>query len=494
MKKFMACALSTCMVAATLVACEPSNPGTTPADPGTPSDPGTPATPVEPGETFEPIAAPTDGTYGDWAITESPIGFFWGGTWVVSSQAAVDAGKAEGVKAIMEYITLDDSENGLQYAWANGTFNVSDDVDLENIKPANGGDKGTIELWNFTNEIPKMVYQYVQDHPDFGYNVHVTIKGTGDGYQDALDQALMNGQVDVYGCESAFVLKYTQGDMAKFAAPYESLGIDAAAATKAADIAGYTIDIGTRPSDGKLVGLGYQATGGVFIYRRSIAKDVWGSDDPAVVKEKIGGGSGSWDTYWNAAEELKAHGYGICSGDGDMWHAIENSSDKGWIVDDKLYIDPKREAFFDISKKLKDNGYHNDTQDWGDAWFADMKGQGEKQVLGFFGPAWLINYTMLDNCGNKPEGLGSAGDCVASGTVMAKSKCTPDFLAGQNMFDVFVPANAFANGKNLTQYDEKINTIFRDKVREYTAGNMSKEEAIDAFKTDVNEQLGIAID
>ena len=185
MKKFMACALSTCMVAATLVACDNGGSTVTP----TPStDPGTtpaPTTVDNGGETFQPIAAPTDGTYGDWAITESPIGFFWGGTWVVSSQAAVDAGKADGVKAIMEYITLDDSESGLQYAWANGTFNVSDDVDLENIKPANGGDKGTIELWNFTNEIPKMVYQYVQDHPDFGYNVHVTIKGTGDGYQDA---------------------------------------------------------------------------------------------------------------------------------------------------------------------------------------------------------------------------------------------------------------------------------------------------------------------
>ena len=44
-------------------------------------------------------------------------------------------------------------------------------------------------------------------------------------------------------------------------------------------------------SDGKIVALGYQATGGAFIYRRSIAKDVWGSDDPATVKAKIGGGS-----------------------------------------------------------------------------------------------------------------------------------------------------------------------------------------------------------
>ena len=198
MKKFMACALSTCMVAATLVACDN---GTTTTTTTTTTDPGTTTTTTttaDPGQTFEPIAAPTDGTYGDWAITESPIGFFWGGTWVVSSQAAVDAGKADGVKAIMEYITLDDSENGLQYAWANGTFNVSDDVDLENIKPANGGSKGTIELWNFTNEIPKMVYQYVQDHPDFDYNVHVTIKGTGDGYQDALDQASIISQETAY--------------------------------------------------------------------------------------------------------------------------------------------------------------------------------------------------------------------------------------------------------------------------------------------------------
>ena len=41
-----------------------------------------------------------------------------------------------------------------------------------------------------------------------------------------------------------------------------------------------------------------------------------------------------------------------------------------------LHIDPKREEFLDLSKKLKDNDYHNDTQDWQDAWFADMKDAG----------------------------------------------------------------------------------------------------------------------
>ena len=30
--------------------------------------------------------------------------------------------------------------------------------------------------------------------------------------------------------------------------------------------------------------------------------------------------------------------------------------------------------------KLKENNYHNDTEDWKDAWFADMKGEGAKEI------------------------------------------------------------------------------------------------------------------
>ena len=168
------------------------------------------------------------------------------------------------------------------------------------------------------------------------------------------------------------MLKYAQGDACEYAAAYEDLGIDVAAAIEAADIAQYTIDIGTRPSDGKLVGLGYQATGGAFIYRRSIAQDVWGNDDPEFVAEKIGAGTGNWDAFFAAAAELKEKGYAIISGDGDMWHAVENSSPTGWIVDGALNIDPAREAFLDLSKELKDNGYHHDTQDWTEGWFGDM--------------------------------------------------------------------------------------------------------------------------
>jgi len=417
--------------------------------------------------------------------------------------------------------------------------------------------KTVLNVWSFTNEVPNMIKRYLELNPDFAakYEIKETIIATTDGaYQPALDQALMGGAdaPDIYTAEAAFVLKYTQGDAQAFAAPYKDLGIDVEAALKAAEIAQYTVDIGTNPA-GDLVGLGYQATGGAFIYRRSIAKDVFGTDDPAEIGAKVGPG---WEKFYEAAAALKAKGYGIVSGDGDIWHAVENSSDAGWIVDGKLNLDAKREAFLDLSMELKANDYYNDTQDWTDAWFADMKGEGPKGIFGFFGPAWLINYVMAGNSGGTKPGEGTYGDwaiceppvgffwggtwvlasatsknkeavgqiinwitldtsetglqymwangtlngeggtkdSVASGVVMAKSNGTLEFLGGQNMFDVFVPSNQFANGKNLTQYDETINRFWRDQVRLYTSGQTTRDDAVKAFKQNVADNLDVVVE
>ena len=423
-----------------------------------------------------------------------------------------------------------------------------------------GSAKGpvTINLWSFTDEIPGMVDKYIASHPDCGFTVNTTIIATTEGaYQPALDQALMSGGADapdIYAAEAAFILKYSQGDMQQYAMPYKDLGIDIDAKIKAAEIAPYTVDIGSNTS-GQVDALGYQTTGGCFIYRRSIAKKVFGTDDPKTINDIIGGGSGNWTAFNAAAAKLGDAGVAIVSGDGDIWHAYENSSDKGWIVDGKLYIDPKREAFIDASKALTDNGWSNQTQDWTDAWFADMKDTGAKPVFGFFGPAWLINYTLAPNCGGSKVGEGTYGDwavcnspigffwggtwvlanknmpaakknavktliewitldysndgllykwangtlngpngtkdTVSSGVVMAKSNGELPFLGGQNMFDYFVPANKYANGKNLTQYDETINSLWREQVRAYANGQKSRDAAIKDFKQNVADKLGV---
>lgn len=416
--------------------------------------------------------------------------------------------------------------------------------------------KTTINVMAFTNEVPGMIEKYMELHPEFGekYEINPTVIATTDGlYQPALDQALAAGgkdAPDIYCAESAFVLKYTQGDASGYAAPYKEFIPDVDSKIKEADLAPYAVDIGTN-TNGDVVGLGYQATGGAFIYRRSIAQDVFGTDDPQTVQKEIGPG---WDKFFSAAEKLKDKGYGIVSGDGDIWHAVENSSDTGWIVGGELNIDPKREEFLDLSKRLKDNKFHNDTQDWTEAWYADMAGTGDKPVFGFFGPAWLINYTMAGNSGGSKPGEGTYGDwavcespvgffwggtwllankdsdkkeaigelfdwitlnctkdglqymwanglmsdkgtkdAVASGVVMSMSDGSVDFLGGQNMFDVFIPANNYANGKNLTQYDETINKYWRDQVRQYTSDQKSRDEAIKAFKQQVADNLSVTV-
>jgi len=414
--------------------------------------------------------------------------------------------------------------------------------------PAPTGERQTLNVWSFTDEFYTMLTRFFELNPDLAelYEINYTEISTTDGaYQPALDMALAAGgsdAPDIWLAESAFVLKYTQGEASHFAATYADLGIDVESLVLSAQIAPYTVEIGRRPSDGQIVGLGFQATGGAFIYRRSIAESVFGTDDPAVIATEIGPG---WDRFWEAAETLGDAGYAIVSGDGDLWHPVRGASPRGWIDEDGyLYIDPSREAFLDMSMMLMENGWHNDTEDWSDSWFADFRGEGAREVFGFFGPAWLVNYVMGPNAGPTygdwavavpPEGFFWGGtwvlanrdtphrdivariiewvtldttqtglqyewangvllgtkDVVSSGVVMAISDGTVGILGGQDMFDVFIPANDYARADNMTEFDESINLIWRDQVRQYTGGHITREEALANFRQLVGDQLMI---
>lgn len=412
----------------------------------------------------------------------------------------------------------------------------------------------TINLWSFTNEVPDMVAKYIELNPDFGNEYTVVCKiipTTTDEYQPALEDALINGgsdAPDIYAVEAGFAMKFTQGEFSGYAAPYEDLGIDIDAAIEEADIAQYTIDVGTN-SSGDIVALAYQSTGGAMIYRRSIAKEVFGTDDPEEISEIVGGGSGSWDAFWDAAAVCADNGVAMVSGDGDIWKAVEGSTDS-WIKNGSLNMDSGRFDFFDMSYELTANGWSNGTQDWTEAWYADMAGNGERPVFCYLGPAWLLNYVLALNCGDtygdwavctppvgfcwggtwllanadtdQPEGVAEllywitldctedglqylwannlfydygCSDTVASAAVMAMSDGTSDLLGGQNMFGVYIEANEYATGDNMTEYDTQISSLFRSAVNNYVDpygdyyGDL--DAAIAAFESDVEYNIGI---
>ena len=426
-------------------------------------------------------------------------------------------------------------------------------VVVMSLSACGGNDDGpqTVNLWSFVDEVPNMMEMFLENNPHYAerFNINVTIISDQDGaYSMALDQALEAGGRDIphlFTAEAAFVLRYTQGTMAHHALPYRELGIDIDRLINEAQIASYAIEIGTR--DGELVGLGFQATGGAMIYRRSIAQSVFGTDDPAEIQSIFGPG---WDTFLNAARQLDQAGYSAVSGAGDLWQVIRTGGSP-WVVNGELVIDPVREDFLDLHRALYQENLMNDAGAWSDAWFADMAGIGEREVFSFFGPAWLINFVMAGNAGdtygdwavavppsgffwggtwlmanaNTPEymrdflasfiewvtldssnqglqylwanGLfdpdSETRDVVASGTVMNVSNGEVDFLGGQNMFDIFAPAGHYADGTALSEYDLQINNWFIDQSQEYAQGTKTREQALRDFKQAVADNTAIIV-
>ncbi|MCL2020281.1 MAG: carbohydrate ABC transporter substrate-binding protein [Oscillospiraceae bacterium] len=60
-------------------------------------------------------------SFGDWAVTTSPLPWAWGGTWLMANKDLTGDKKAA-VAEIIEWITLDTSNDGFQYHFANGTL------------------------------------------------------------------------------------------------------------------------------------------------------------------------------------------------------------------------------------------------------------------------------------------------------------------------------------------------------------------------------------
>ena len=181
---------------------------------------------------------------------------------------------------------------------------------IEDIKNT---DKRTINVWTYNSEMNRVIQKFRELHPDFGYEINVVdYSNSHADYQSELIEALSFGGVngpDIYSVKISYSNKFTKGEAHTYAADFKELIEDVDTRLAKASIAKYIIDIGTDPK-GRLVGLGYQSTAGAFIYRRSIAKDVWGTDDPSVIQDIIGPG---WDKFFEAAKDLREENYGICS-------------------------------------------------------------------------------------------------------------------------------------------------------------------------------------
>ena len=364
-------------------------------------------------------------------------------------------------------------------------------------------------------------------------------------YQNKLDEALLaqdsaaeDDKIDIFLIEADYALKYVDS-------PY-TLDVRADIGLTDDELAGqykYTQDIAS--ADGVLKGVTWQATPGLFAYRRSIAKDVLGTDDPAEVQTYLS----DWDKFNGVAEKAAEKGYKMLSGYDDSYRTFSNNVSAPWVDGTTVKVDPNIMKWVEQTKEFTDKGYNNKSSLWNDVWAADQGPTGK--VFGFFYSTWGINFTLLGNSlatpvaeGGKEEvGNGIYGDyavcegpqayywggtwiCAAAGTdntatiknVMEKLTCDKDidkqitldtqdytnnveamneiansdyqsaFLGGQNHIALFAKSAEKIDMSNAGPYDQGCNEGIQAAFKDYFDGAVDMNGAKANFEKTIMEK------
>ena len=401
--------------------------------------------------------------------------------------------------------------------------------------PAEQGKVVNIYTWN--EEFISRYNDYAADLADkHGVTVNfVTVANENNAYQNNLDAALMgqadaaaDDKVDIFLVEADYASKYTKTDF--------TLDVVADIGLTEEDLSQqyqYTKDIVTV--NGVQKGTTWQATPGLFAYRRSIAKEVLGTDDPVEVQAMLS----DWTKFDEVAEKMAAAGYYMLSGYDDSFRTFSNNMSGPWVTDGKIVIDPAIENWIEQTKEYTDKGYNNKTTLWASEWSADQGPSGK--VFGFFYSTWGINFTLLGNSladanGAHEVGNGIFGDyavcegpqayywggtwiCAAAGTdnipfihdLMYRLTCDAEtmkkitvdtedytnnmqamgeiassdyasaFLGGQNHIALFAEAAKKIDMSNICDYDQGLNESIQQTMHEYFEGVVDLETAYDNF-------------
>ncbi len=410
-----------------------------------------------------------------------------------------------------------------------------------------------IEVWNneFCNRIAAHYPGFEANDPedstkggkigDVEVNFIVT-NNQDNAYQTNLDEALLaqadaaaDDKIDIFLVEADYALKYTNADV-DVAMPLEDLGITADDLAKQYK---YTQDVVTD-ANGVIRGSSWQACSAGLIFNRAIAKEVLGTDDLEEVQAAVA----DWDAFNETAAKMKDAGYNMIATVNDTFRVYQNNMSAPWVQDGKVVIDDKMKQWAEDSKALVDAGETTTNDMWSDAWSAGFQAPGS--VFCYFGPAWLINFSMGNapatgeddgsvayqggwGLVNGPEGFywGGTWICAAQGTdnptlvkdiiltmttdndVMKEiavddSDCVNnkevleelatdeefgnDVLGGQNPYQMLADGAEMIDMSNLTEYDQACVEEFQQAMKNYFDGNATYDEAVAQFQKGVGEK------
>lgn len=430
---------------------------------------------------------------------------------------------------------------------------ASDDTTTEAASSEDGGDDAAevaedtgkvlnIYCWNdeFQRRIVAHYPGYEEVDATTGKIGDVEVKwnitpSDDNAYQNNLDETLLkqadaadDDKIDMFLLEADYALKYVDSD---YTMPVADLGITDEDLSKQYQ---YTKDIVTD-SNGNLKGVSWQGCPGVLFYNRDAAAEVLGTEDPAEVQEYVK----DWATFNETAGKLKEKGYKVTATVNDSYRVYSNNVTTKWVSDDnKVQIDDNIKAWVDDSKALVDAGETTTAELWSDDWSKGFYPDGK--VFCYFGPAWLVNFSMAADTEGSigyngrwgategPQGFywGGTWCAAATGTdnanlvkdimlkmttddtimkeiieqdddfvnnqdviaEMASSDYSSKILGGQNPLGIYSAGVETLDLSNISKYDQGCNEEFQGAMKNYFDGNATYDEALQQFYTAIKEK------
>ena len=389
--------------------------------------------------------------------------------------------------------------------------------------------KGELSVWSFTDELKtsKFIEEFNKVYPNLKIKLTV-IPMDGNAYSTKLASVLSSGAgaPDVYTSEVSFINRFANlphyEDLSK--APYNAEDL-------AKNMAQYSVDLGRNAADKGIRALSWQATPGGIFYKRSLAKEYFGTDDPEAISKMMT----TTEDLIKMGTELKTKSAGkvsLLAGYGELYNIAQGSKKTPWVVNNKLTIDAKIMDYIGQAKAIRDGGIDAKIAQWSAPWAAAQAG---KNVFGFVLPTWGLNYVIQTNAPktkgdwalakapadyywggtwvgmyNKSKQKDNAWQFVKYITtdkdfLLKHAKDTGDFTTnlevdkqvattdagknefcgGQNIAKTYLAMLPGVSGKLVTAYDETINNKFNANLDLYINGKTTKEKFLTQFRADV---------
>ncbi|MBR1930532.1 MAG: carbohydrate ABC transporter substrate-binding protein [Lachnospiraceae bacterium] len=219
---------------------------------------------------------------------------------------------------------------------------------------------GNLTIWTLAVDLEDMGKKFAEENP--GVTVDTTVIAPAD-YPTKVDAAIGGGDTSV-----DIIVGEPQMLQSMFEAGYfEDLNQAPYNAQDYADkIVDYVWEVG-QDADGIQRAISYQITPAGFYYRRDIAQEVFGTDDP----EEIGKLFADYDTIIETGKTLKEKGYRIFASDAETNYF---SGDSAWVVDGKLNVSQSRYDYMDMVVALYQNDLTAYAAQWTAPWYQGMSG------------------------------------------------------------------------------------------------------------------------